>query len=251
MLKRAIVVGASSGIGAALARVLCQEGFVVAAVARRQEKLQALADGINAGGATRCHVFAHDVTDTAGARRTFDDAVRALDGLDVIVYAAGVMPTITPDTYDAQIDRTIFEVNVIGASNWLNLAAERFAVQQSGTIVGIGSVAGDRGRLGNPAYCASKAALHTYLEALRNRLAPVGGTVVTIKPGPVRTAMTEGREFNGLTGALLIDADEAAMQIYSAIRRGSTVAYVPKTYMPIMTGIKSVPSVVFRRMKLA
>lgn len=247
MLKRAVVVGASSGMGAALVRRLAREGYKVAAVARRADRLEALCDEVNGQvGEQRAWPFVHDVVDTDTVQEVFDQVCVALDGLDLIVYSAGVMPIITEDTWDAEIDRKIYEVNVIGASNWLNCAAARFQLQQSGTIVGIGSVAGDRGRRLQPAYCASKAALHTYLESLRNRLSRFGVTVVTVKPGPVRTEMTAEVE----KMPMAIDAEKAADRIFAAIAGRTQVTYVPFQWMPIMTVIKSIPSVLFRRMSI-
>lgn len=246
MLKRAVVVGASSGIGAALVRRLVEEGYKVAAVARRGAQLDALVAEIARERPGRAFAFTHDVTDTTSVREVFDRICTTLDGLDLIVYSAGVMPPIAEDAFDPVTDRHIVEVNVIGAMNWLNVAAERFRVQRGGTIVGIGSVAGDRGRRGQPAYCASKAALHTYLESLRNRLTQYGVTVITVKPGPVHTPMTERVE----KMPLAIQADAAAHGIFEAVARGSQVAYVPVVWAPIMAVIRSIPSVVFRRMSI-
>jgi decaprenylphospho-beta-D-erythro-pentofuranosid-2-ulose 2-reductase len=244
MLKRAIVVGASSGIGEALVRRLCREGYVVAGVARRREALDRLAAEINRPGEERFRVYPHDVVDTAQAKGLFDTIVADLDGLDAILYTAGVMPRIREDQYDVAIDRQIVEVNVIGAMAWLDLAAERFAAQHGGMIVGIGSVAGDRGRRGNPAYCASKAALHTYLEALRNRLSQHGVHVLTVKPGPVRTPMTQGLD----KMPMAIDVDACVEGIVRAMNRRADVAYVPFQWGLIMPIIQSIPSVIFRRL---
>jgi len=245
MLKRAIVVGASSGIGAALTRRLATEGYHVAAVARSQDKLERVCEEADrAVGEPRAFAVVHDVTDVSDASRAFTEAVETLDGLDLVVYCAGVMPAVGPDEFSIDLDKPIIDVNVTGAMAWLDLAAERFQVQQDGVIVGVGSVAGDRGRRGNPAYCASKAALHTFLEALRNRLSQHGVRVVTIKPGPVDTPMTAGRD----KLPLLIDADRAASGIMSAIRGGPEVRYVPGTWWPIMTAVRMVPSLLFRRL---
>ncbi len=245
MLKRAVVVGGSSGIGAALVRRLAREGYKVAAIARRQENLDSLCDEVNRDAeARRAWGFVHDVTDTEGARACFDEVCTALDGLDLIVYTAGVMPIIDEDTYETSLDRRTVEVNLIGAMAWLNLAAERFKLQESGTIVGVGSVAGDRGRVGQPAYAASKAGLHTYLEALRNRLSKHGVDVITIKPGPTHTPMT--REVAKMP--LAIEASDSADGIFNAIVRRNTTAYVPIVWWPIMTVIQSIPSIIFRRM---
>jgi len=113
-----------------------------------------------------------------------------------------------------------------------------------GTIVGIGSVAGDRGRSGNPGYCASKAAFHTYLEALRNRVAVKGVTVVTIKPGFVDTAMPKGQE--GLFW--VISPDRAAEIILDKAMRGATTAYVPARWRVVMTIIRTIPSKIFTKL---
>ena len=247
MLKRALVVGASSGIGAQLCRVLAREGFHVAMVARRQDRLQALREELKAAHPDRTFVeFAHDVQDTPAVPELFERAVKALDGCDLVVYAAGVMPAVGEDEFDTAKDALIINVNVIGAMAWLNEAAKRFQTMGAGRIVGISSVAGDRGRRGQPAYCASKAALTTYLESLRNRLALRGVAVLTVKPGPVTTPMTEGLE--GLP--MIIPVDEAAEQIWKAIASGATLRYVPMQWAPIMTAIRHIPSVIFRRLSI-
>ena len=239
--KAAIIVGASSGIGAALARKLGRKGWRLALVARRESELQAVAAPINRAAPGRALIFPHDVTRFDEAGPLFQEIVHQLGGFDMIIYCAGVMPPVAPDEYNIEKDKLVFDVNVLGAMAWLNEAAARCEQQRSGTIVGIGSVAGVRGRKGQPVYCASKAALHTYLEGLRNRLGHKGVTVVTIKPGPVQTPMTEG-----LKMPFMITADEAADGILRAIRRRAVCAYVPIIWWPIMTIIKMIPSFIFR-----
>ena len=138
----------------------------------------------------------------------------------------------------------MLEVNLTGAVAWLNPIADRMTRLGRGTIVGIGSVAGDRGRAPNPVYCTSKAGLHAYLEALRNRVAKRGVKVVTIKPGFVDTAMTQGRE--GLFW--LISPDRAAEIIIDKARRGVVTAYVPARWRIVMTIVRSIPSFIFTRL---
>lgn len=241
--QKAIIVGASSGIGEALARSLVRRGYRLALVARRQDRLEALAESLNQGRtAKRAFCYPHDVTHNAEVPALFQRITHDLGGFDLIVYCAGAMPPIAPDEYNLEKDRLVFEVNVLGAMAWLNEAATRCELQQSGTIVGISSVAGDRGRKGQPVYCASKAALNTYLEGLRNRLGHRGVSVVTIKPGPVRTPMTEGLKL-----PFMITAEQAAEGIVRALRRRNAVRYVP--FFPwffIMTVIRMIPSFLFR-----
>jgi decaprenylphospho-beta-D-erythro-pentofuranosid-2-ulose 2-reductase len=239
--KSAIVVGASSGIGEALAKRLARAGYRVALVARRAEELEKLASTINRRDKDRARVYPHDVTHFDEVPALFQQIVHDLGGFDLIVYCAGVMPKVAPDEYTFAKDKLVFDVNVLGAMAWLNEAATRCERQQTGTIVGIGSVAGDRGRKGQPVYCASKAALHSYMEGLRNRLGHRGVKVVTIKPGPVQTPMTEG-----LKMPFMISAEQAADQIYRSISRGSNTSYVPIIWWPIMTIIRCIPSFLFR-----
>lgn len=246
---RAIVVGASSGIGEEAARQLAAAGCRVALVARRQTELARLADEINAahpGDSPRALTYVHDVRCGEEAPALFQQICRDLDGLDLILYAAGVMPAITPEEYSFEKDRLTVEVNVIGAVAWLNEAAVRFSRAGAGTIVGIASVAGDRGRKGYPVYGASKAALDHYLEALRNRLASAHVTVVTAKPGPVDTPMTRGRG----KMPLMISASEAARRILAAAAWRKQVAYIPGTWRPIFFILRHIPSFLFKKMNI-
>src|SRR5439155_5143525 len=119
------------------------------------------------GGPIRARAYPHDVRCVDEVPGLFQQIAADMGGLDLVIYAAGVQPRIAPDEYDTEKDRFIVEVNVIGALAWLNAAARRLERPGEGTIVGISSIAGDRGRRGNPAYGASKAALDHFLEALR------------------------------------------------------------------------------------
>jgi short-subunit dehydrogenase len=243
--KHALVIGASSGIGEALARRLAAEGTRVALVGRREPELRRVMGEINsAAGEDRAAAIAHDVRATAEIPELVQGIARVLGGLDLVIYAAGVMPAVAGDEYNTAKDREMIEVNLMGAVAWLNPVAERMANLGRGTIVGIGSVAGDRGRSGNPVYCTSKAALHAYLEALRNRLARVGVKVVTIKPGFIDTAMTRGKD--GLFW--VISADRAAEIILDKARRGTVTAYVPARWRVVMAIIRSIPSFIFSRL---
>lgn len=245
--SHALVIGASSGIGAAVARRLAAGGTRVVLVARRRDKLEKLTALINtAAGEDRAMCRVHDVRDTVGAAELFQTVARDLGGLDLVVYAAGVMHPVAFDEFNVEADLDTVDVNLRGAIAWLDPAAERFSRLGGGTIIGIGSVAGDRGRTGNPVYCAAKAGFHAYLEAIRNRVARYGVKVVTIKPGFVDTAMTRG--LDGLFW--LISADRAAEIILQKARRGAVVAYVPARWRWVMLVIRSIPSFIFRRLKL-
>ena len=240
--NRAIIVGASSGIGEALARALAADGCRVALVARRGDKLRALAGELDAlAGAPVTRYYVHDVTEYESAAALFEIITREMGGLDLIIYAAGIMPAVGPEEYDTVKDAGIIAANLTGAVAWLNEAARRFETERRGTIVGISSVAGDRGRRGNPVYGATKAALNTYLESLRNRIERKGAFVVTVKPGPIRTPMTEGLKMPGM-----INADQAAAEILSAAKGKVRVVYVPAKWKPIMAVIRAIPAPLFK-----
>lgn len=246
--KRAIIVGASSGIGAAMAKRLCQQGYHVAVLARREKELQELAQSISATGEVggRAFAFGFDVKNFREVPALFDRIVQTLGGLDLFVYAAGTMPNITVEEYTFEKDAQMVEVNLLGAIAWMNEAAMFFSRIKSGTIVGISSIAGDRGRKGNPVYCSTKAAMNTFMESLRNRLDKDGVRVLTIKPGFVDTDMTRGKD--GLFW--LITADEAARQIIDAVQKRRNCVYVPKRWFVVGTVIKSIPSFIFRKMDI-
>ena len=240
--KRAIVVGASSGIGEAIARQLVKSGCHVALVARREQALHEIADSLNdTASLPLAHAYTHDVHDSGAVAGLFGQIVADLGGLDLIVYASGIMPRVAADEYDTDKDCNTIAVNFTGAVAWLNEAARRFEKLGSGTIVGISSVAGDRGRRGNPVYGATKAGLNAYLESLRNRLERRGAFVVTIKPGPVETPMTQGLKMPGM-----IPADQAAGEILAAAGKPVRVAYVPGKWRLIMAVIRAIPSGLFK-----
>ena len=159
-------------------------------------------------------VYVHDVCDTQAVGPLFEEVVRDLGGLDLMIYAAGIMPAVGRAEYNTELDLAMLNVNVAGCAAWCNPTANLFRTQRSGTIVGISSIAGVRGRKGNPMYGTTKAAMDHYLEALRNRLGDYGAHVCTIKPGFVATPMTA--DVPGMFW--VISAETAAKRIMRAAR---------------------------------
>lgn len=255
----AIIVGASSGIGAALARRLAAQGYRVALVARRGEVLDQLAHEIAAAtpppdGAEVAPqaplTYAHDVTEYDAAPALFARIVGDLGGVpDLFVFAAGVLPRGEQRTegraWSFAEEQQALTINAVGAVRWLGLAADAFSAARRGVIVGISSVAGDRGRPGNGAYMASKAALSTYLDSLRYRLKASGVRVVTIKPGYVATPMIAGI---ATPRPLTISADAAAERIVRASASANGVVYVPGVWAPIMWVVRHLPSALMARL---
>ena len=240
-MERVVVVGASSGIGEAIVRRLAIDGAKVAAIARRKELL----DRIAADHPERVRPYAHDVEETDDVPALWERIDADLGGIDTLIYASGVMLAIVEGEYSFEKDRQMIAVNLLGAMAWMNLAAARFQAAKGGTIVGISSIAGERGRRGNPAYFTSKAAMSTYLESLRNRCSRYGVNVVTVKPGFVDTAMTAGRQ--GLLW--LIPPERAAARALQLARKGrSASGFVPRRWWLVALIVRMLPSFIFRRL---
>lgn len=246
---RALVVGASSGIGESIARQLGRQGTQVALVSRRAERLEQICGEINSSPAAgHARFWTHDVRSHDEVASLFQEIATELGGLDLVVYAAGIMPRLSIGEYPSDRDVETVDTNLTGAILWLNEAARRFAAARSGTIVGVSSIAGDRGRVANPVYNASKAALNTYLESLRNRLARRGVTVVTVRPGYVRTQQTENLALPRFLP--VASSDEAARLILVAAAKGKRIAYIPRWWRIIGTVIRLVPAPVMEHINL-
>ncbi len=243
--KHAIVVGASSGIGEELTYELARRGVSVALLGRRTEELQRVANAASKmGNGKQFPTYTHDVTDYDTIPELFQRITKDLGGLDLIIYNSGAMPKVGADEYNFAKDKLMIDTNLNGAIAWLNEAAMRFQNVGGGSIVGISSIAGERGRRGTPVYYTSKAAFSTYLESLRNRLSQYGVKVTTIKPGLVDTAMTKG--LPNTPG--LITAEECARQTIGAAAKGAIVKYVPGKWRIISMIIHLIPSFIFRRL---
>jgi len=247
-IKKAIVVGASGGIGTELTRRLAREGYVLALLDRSEETLETLCNEINQiHGETRAVPYEHNVTDYDQIPDLFRRTVADLGGLDLFVYVAGTIYFPTMDEFNFTEDYKMVEVNLLGAMAWMSEVAPVFQSMGGGQIVGVSSVAGDRGRVSNPGYNASKAGFTCYLEALRNRLTRHGVNVITIKPGQVKTGVFD------LPNApekpvLAVTAEQAADGIWNAIKNRKQVAYVGGIWRWVMLVLTHIPSVIFRRL---
>lgn len=243
--RRGIIIGASVGLGAALARELANEGYSLALIARSEDKLDKLCNEITANGQFAI-AYVHDVTEYNKIPDLLRKIVADLGGLDLVMFVAGVnYPPGGIDKYNFENDRKMIEVNLIGAMAWLTPIAEMFQSAKAGQIVGISSVAGDRGRVGNPGNNASKAGLTTYLEALRNRLTRHGVNVLTVKPGFLKTRML--KTALGST-PFAIEPERAADDIIKAMKRRSQVIYTASIWRWIMLAIQHTPSFIFRKL---
>ena len=241
-----VVVGASSGIGEALAVELAHDARPVALLARRRAELDRVAKAMrDKVGTTRGYPYEHDVCDLESIQPLWDRIEADLGPIDEVHYVSGVMPELGLDEFSTEKDAQMLRVNALGCFAWTNLAAERFLAAKRGHIIGVSSVAGLRGRIDRPGYNASKAAQDSHLESLRNRLWRHGVYVTTVRPGPVATPMTEDIEVK-----MPITAEHCAKIIVKARNSKRAVVFAPWKWRPIMTVIQWIPSFLFRKLNV-
>jgi short-subunit dehydrogenase len=220
----ALVTGASSGIGWELSRQLAQQGWQVALVARRKERLEELARQIaDAGG--QCLVVPADVGQREQAEHAYHYVRDQLGPPDLVIANAGVgRPTLVEPEVNLDDVEEMIRTNLLGVIYTLSAAIPDMLSRRRGHLVAISSLAGYRGLPGESAYCASKAAVNVYLDGLRIHLRGTGVRVTTVCPGFIKTPMTEHNTFY-MPG--LLDAPEAARRILRAIQRGKKVYNFP------------------------
>ncbi len=243
--RRAILVGSAHGLGAAMARRLAREGYNLALLDLDIEALKKVCAEINAKhGEALAQPYIHNATEYEQVPGLLQKIVADLGGLDLFMYIAGVLLPTTPTTYEFEKDCKMMEVNALGGIAWFNAVAALFQSAHAGQIVGVSSVASDRGRVGNPGYNASKAALSTYLEALRNRLTRFGVHVLTVKPGFMDTEMLK----NSQRTFWVASPEKAADDIHKALRARRQTVYTLGRWGLVMLIIRHIPSVIFRRL---
>lgn len=219
----AVVTGASSGIGWALAKVLAAERCKVGLIARRRDKLAALAEEVGRAGGTAAWAAA-DVGDRAQTLAAVDELRAQLGPVDLLVANAGVgAPTLLDPVNVADVER-MFRVNVLGVVYTIEAVLPEMLRRGRGHIAAVSSLGGYKGLPGESGYCASKAAVTTYLEGLRIQLRDRGVAVTTLCPGFVRTPMTDVNDFHM---PWLLEADEAARRMVRALRRRRKVYNFP------------------------
>jgi short-subunit dehydrogenase len=236
-MKKAIVIGASSGIGHKLVGVLSGNGYVVGAMARRISLLEELH---NETGAIVQEI---DVADVESAMETFSKFIEKMGGVDLAVISAGTGHL--NDELDWTLENETIRTNVIGFVAMANVAMKHFVEKGTGHLVGISSIAALRGGRECPAYNASKAFESNYLEGLRQKVGKLGLsiTITDIKPGFVKTDMAKG---DGIFWAA--PAEKAAMQIYNVIKRRKSCAYITKRWRLIAWLLKVVPGTIHEKL---
>lgn len=234
-VKKAIIIGTSTGIGRALAKKLSSEGYLVALTGRSLEKLQELQKELLGESLVR----KIDLRDTREAVHDLGNLIMLMHGVDLVVVNAGVSH-INPGL-EWELEEETIRVNALGFAAIADSAVNYFIKQESGCLVGISSVAGHRGSGRSPAYNASKAFMINYMEGLRQKLSTTPIKVVDIRPGFVDTAMVRGRK--GLFG--MVSPEKAAEDIFKAIKEKKSIAYVPAWWGTVMGLMKRLPESVY------
>jgi short-subunit dehydrogenase len=236
---RVVITGASSGIGAALAREYARRGATLGLIARRHDQLARLASGLSGD----CAVYAADVRDRYAMRAAAEDFRIRFGGVDIVIANAGVSAgTVTERADDHPVFQEILDINVMGLFNTFQPFLPAMRKAAAGRLVGIASVAGFRGLPGAGAYCASKAAAIAYLEALRVELRGSGVKVVTICPGYIATPMTAR---NPYPMPFMLQADDAARRMARAIARGKRRTVIPWQMGLAGAALRAMPDVLY------
>jgi short-subunit dehydrogenase len=213
--QTAVITGASSGIGWALAQALAGKGCKVGLVARRQEQLAALAQQIKQAGG-QAAIAPADVGDRAAVLAAVRQVREQLGPIDLLVANAGVGAPTLLDPVNVGDAEKMFQINVLGVIYCIEAVLPEMLQRGRGHLAAVSSLAAYKGFPGESAYCASKAAVNVYLEGLRIQLRGKGIAVTTLCPGFVKTPMTEVNEFKM---PFLLQADEAARRMVRALER--------------------------------
>jgi short-subunit dehydrogenase len=241
-MQRVIITGASSGIGAALARHYAQRGAVLGLIARRSIELEKLAAQL-AGPA---RIYPADVRDAAALQAAAADFIARHGSPDIIIGNAGISHgTLTEAAEDLAAFQDVIDVNVMGLVKVFQPFIGSMREAGRGSLVGIASVAGYRGLPGAAAYSASKAAAISYLESLRVELRASGIKVITICPGYIATPMTAN---NPYPMPFLMNSDAAARKILAIIERGKTFAVIPWQMAVVALLLRMLPNSLYDRL---
>ncbi|MDI1302840.1 MAG: SDR family oxidoreductase [bacterium] len=246
-MKKVLIIGATSAIAAACARLWAEQGAEFFLVGRNREKLEQTAADLTARGAKAVTRHCMDATDFAVHPAMLDSCLSAMQQIDIALIAHGTLPDQKACEQDAGVALQEFANNGTSVIALLTLLANQFEIQRCGTLAVISSVAGDRGRPSNYLYGTAKAAVSTFCEGLRARLFKAGVHVITIKPGFVDTPMTQGLP---LPAALLATPEQVARRIVKGIERKTDTLYTPGFWALIMLIIRSIPQPVFKRLNL-
>lgn len=245
MSKKIVILGATSAMAQATSRLYAAENADFLLVGRDDIKLNSVKDDLLARGSSSVNIYTTDMMNFDEHENLVEYCYGAFGGVDIFFLFHGSLGNQTKSQENYQTAEEEIRLNFLSNVSILTPLANRMEKEGKGTIVSISSPAGDRGRQSNYIYGCAKGGLTIFLQGLRNRLHPKGVHVITVKPGFVDTPMT--RDFP--KGPLWVKPDIVARGIHKAIRKGKCEVYLPWFWFIIMTIIKSIPEVIFRRLK--
>jgi decaprenylphospho-beta-D-erythro-pentofuranosid-2-ulose 2-reductase len=244
-MKKVIILGATSGIGLAVQRQLAHQGRELLLVARSPQRLAEIEADLAARGAQQVLTYSADLASIQQHAAIFEFARHAFPDFDTVLLAYGSMHDQKDSETSVDVLLEELQVNFVSATAILTLFAADLERRRTGCLAAITSVAGDRGRRSNYVYGSAKGALSLFLQGLRSRLYPAGVRVITIKPGPVQTPMTDHLP----NSARFADPEQVTRDIVRALeRRSPDVLYTPKIWRYIMTAVQLIPETIFKRL---
>jgi len=244
-LKKIVILGATSGIALEVQRQLAYRGCELLLVARSSQRLAELQADLMIRGAQRVETFSADLASIQQHNAIFDFAHRSFVGFDTVLLSYGSMHS--QQDSETSVDTLLEElhVNFVSATALLTWFAYDLERRRTGCLAVITSVAGDRGRRSNYVYGSAKGALSLFVQGLRSRLHPAGVQVITIKPGPVQTSMTDHLQ----NAASFANPQRVASDIVQALEsRSPDILYTPKIWRYIMTAVEHIPESIFKRL---
>ena len=243
---KAVILGATKGIGRSIARLLAERGDDLFLLGRNAEDLERSALDLEQRGKKRpLGTAVCDLEDPSGFAGALAQADAALSGIETVIVTAALFATQEKFESDLELVRRVLTVNFVNTVLFCEQARKLLLARGGGTLCVLSSVAGERGRKPVVVYGASKAGLSAYLEGLDHKFHAQGLRVVCVKPGFVKTSMTEGLKPPPFAG----EAFPVAQDIVRAIDRGTPVLYTPAVWGPIMAMIRVLPRFVMRRVR--
>jgi decaprenylphospho-beta-D-erythro-pentofuranosid-2-ulose 2-reductase len=244
-MKRVIILGASSGIALEVQRQLAHRACELLVVARSRQRLAELQADLLVRGAPRVLMYPADLAAISQHEDIFAFACSAFPDFDTVLLAYGSMHDQRIAATSIEVLSEELQVNFVSAAAILTLFAADLERRRTGCIAVISSVAGDRGRRSNYVYGSSKGGVSLFLQGLRSRLYPSGVHVITVKPGPVRTAMTDQLP----NSAHFADPRKVARDIVRGLeRRSPDIIYTPRIWRYIMLVLRLIPEAIFKRL---
>jgi short-subunit dehydrogenase len=246
--RTALILGATSAIAEAVARLFAAENMRLVLVGRNSSRLQAIASDLTVRGAAGVEIEMQDLAAEDTIHSAFDRLVAKLDGrVDYVLICHGYLGDQELAEQDRAEAERIITVNFSSAALWALAAANHLRQQGHGSLVVLGSVAGDRGRRANFVYGAAKAGIAALCEGIAHKFAATGPKAVVVKIGPTDTPMTAGFDKQGL---LWSKPEKVAAIIRRAAEGRRPVVYAPGFWRWIMMIIRAIPAPIFNKMSI-